>query len=56
MAMTSILCPVLGAHITRVTDFEGHVTKIICSEYEKSTRTCRLKQTALEGGPTNRTT
>jgi len=51
MAMTSIRCPVLGAHVTRVTDFEGNVTRIICAEYEESTGTCRLKKTALEGGP-----
>ena len=51
MAITSIRCPVLGARITRVTDFEGRVTKIICAEYEKSTGTCRLKRRSLEGGP-----
>lgn len=51
MAMTSIRCPVLGAHITRVTDLEGNVTKIICAEYDESTGTCGLKKTALEGGP-----
>lgn len=51
MAMTSIRCPVLGAHVTRVTDLEGNVTRIICGEYEESTGTCRLKKTALEGGP-----
>ena len=51
MAMTSIRCPVLGAHISRVTDFEGHVTKIICADHEKSTGTCRLRRTALDGGP-----
>lgn len=51
MAMTSIRCPVLGAHVTRVTDFEGNVLRIICAEYEKSSGTCRLKKTAREGGP-----
>jgi hypothetical protein len=51
MAMTSIRCPVLGAHVTRVTDLEGNVTRIICAEYEESTGICRLKKTALEGGP-----
>ena len=51
MAMASIRCPVLGAHVTRVTDLEGNVTRIICAEYEESTGTCRLKKTALEGGP-----
>ena len=51
MAMTSIRCPVLGAHVTRVMDLEGTVTRIICAEYEESTGNCRLKKTALEGGP-----
>ena len=51
MAMTLILCPVLRAHVTRVTDFEGNVTRIICGEYEQSTGTCRLKKAAFEGGP-----
>ena len=51
MAMTSIRCPVLGAHVTRVTDLEGTVTRIICAEYDESTGNCRLKKTALEGGP-----
>ena len=51
MTMASIRCPVLGAHITRVTDFEGGVTKIICGEYDKSTGRCRLKRSALQGGP-----
>ena len=51
MAMTSIRCPVLRAHVTRVTDFEGNVTRIICAEYEESTGTCHLKKTALEGRP-----
>ncbi len=51
MAMTSVRCPVLGAHVTRVTDLEGNVTKIICPEYATSTGACRLKKSALEGGP-----
>ena len=51
MTMASIRCPVLGAHITRVTDLEGHVTKIICAEYDKSTGRCRVKRSALQSGP-----
>ena len=51
MAITSIRCPVLGAHVTCVTDLEGNVTRIICAEYEESTGSCRLKKAALEGGP-----
>ena len=51
MAITSIRCPVLGAHVTQVTDLEGNVTRIICAEYEDATGVCRLKKTALDGGP-----
>ena len=51
MAMTSIQCPVLGAHVTCVTDLEGGLTRIICAEYEESTGSCRLKKAAREGGP-----
>jgi hypothetical protein len=50
MTIESIRCPVLGAHVTRVTDFEGNVSRVICAEYEQP-ETCRLKKTALEGGP-----
>jgi len=49
MAMNSIRCPVLGARITRVTDLEGVVTRIICAEYE-SDGTCRVKKSVREGG------
>ena len=51
MAISSIRCPVLDAVVTQVTDFEGAVTRIICTEYEPSHGTCRLKQSSREGGP-----
>lgn len=51
MAITSIRCPVLGAHVTKVTDLEGTVTQIICAEYDPSDGTCRLQQSVREGGP-----
>ena len=51
MAIKSIRCPVLSAHVTCVTDLEGSVTRIICDESDESTGSCRLKRTALEGGP-----
>lgn len=51
MAITSVRCPVLDAHVTRVTDLEGNVTRIICPEYEPLSGACRLKKTSLEGGP-----
>jgi hypothetical protein len=54
MAIEWVRCPVLGASITRETDLEGGVTRIICSAYEPSTGECRLKRSALEGGPLSR--
>jgi hypothetical protein len=51
MGMRSIYCPVLGAHVTQVTDLEGNVTRVICVEYETPDATCRLKRRTLEGGP-----
>ena len=51
MGMKSIWCPVLGAHITQVTDLEGTVTRVICTEYDASDGTCRLKKAAVDGGP-----
>ena len=51
MAMISILCPVLDAHVTHVTDLEGNTTRIICTEYDPSNGNCRLKKSTREGGP-----
>jgi hypothetical protein len=51
MAIASIRCPILGARVTRVTDLEGAVARIICVAYDHPTGTCRLKTKALTGGP-----
>jgi hypothetical protein len=51
MALHSILCPVLGAHITLVTDLEGMTRQVICPEYEESGGICHLKAAARQGGP-----
>lgn len=50
MTIQSIRCPVSGVHVTRVTDFEGGVTQVICPDYD-TTGTCRLAKKAYEGGP-----
>ncbi len=50
MAIASVRCPVLGANVTRVTDLEGEVTRIICAEYEEPGGICRLKKNVSEGG------
>jgi hypothetical protein len=54
MAIELIRCPVLGASVTRETDLEGMVMRVICTEFEPSTGNCRLKKSALEGGPLSR--
>jgi len=51
MVLRLIRCPVLGGHVTRATDFEGNVTKIICEEYEEPAGTCRLRKAVFAGGP-----
>lgn len=51
MAIRSSWCPVLQGYVTRVTDPEGAVAAVFCSEYEKGTRTCRMKRGAFDCGP-----
>jgi hypothetical protein len=51
MAIKSVRCSVLGANITRVTDLEGTVTRIICPQYDDSKGGCRLRSDAFQGGP-----
>jgi hypothetical protein len=51
MAITSVHCNVLGANVTCVTDLEGTVTQIVCSQYDPATGLCRVKHGALAGGP-----
>jgi hypothetical protein len=51
MAITTIRCPVAQAVVTRMTDLEGEVTRVICPEYEEPTGICRLKRNVLHGGP-----
>lgn len=54
MVIASVRCPVARATVTRVTDFEGATTRVICPEYEEPTGICRLKEIALAGGPLSR--
>ena len=51
MAIESIYCHVLGAHVTRMTGLEGEVVRIICVEYDEPTGDCRLKKAGRQGGP-----
>jgi hypothetical protein len=50
MAIHSIRCPVSGEQVTQVTNFEGGVTRVICSEYE-DVGTCRLKKATFQASP-----
>jgi hypothetical protein len=54
MALSPVHCPVLHDSVTRVTDLEGEVTRVICPEYEEPTGICRLKRSAEESGPLGR--
>jgi hypothetical protein len=54
MAVATIRCPVLGADVSRVTDFEGRVTRVICPEYREPLGICRIRSGALAGGPLSR--
>jgi hypothetical protein len=46
-----VRCPVLGAHVTRVTNLEGETTRVICAEYDERTGLCRVKSNTAGGGP-----
>ena len=50
MAITSVWCCVLQAAVTRVTDLEGEIVCVICSELETAMN-CRVKAIALQRGP-----
>lgn len=50
MAIQSIRCPISGEQVTRVTNFEGDVERVICPECDVS-GTCRLMRDARQGGP-----
>ncbi len=50
MAIDQVRCPVTGAIVSRVLDFEGETTKIICPEYDEPTGMCRLKESVSKGG------
>jgi len=54
MAITTIHCQVLGATVTRITDLEGAVSRVICPEYQESTGLCRLLSNADKDGPLSR--
>jgi uncharacterized protein YcgI (DUF1989 family) len=54
MAITQTTCHVSQGSVIRVTDMEGRVTQLICSEFDAKTGTCRLRVEAMRGGPLSR--
>jgi hypothetical protein len=54
VSITTVRCHVLGANVTRVRDFEGAVTRLICPEFQAPGGTCRLRTLAATGGPLSR--
>jgi hypothetical protein len=51
MAIDRVRCPVAHAIVSRITDLEGATMRVICPEYQEPAGICRLKKTALDGGP-----
>lgn len=49
-AVKLLWCPVLKTHVTYVTDLDDKVSRVICYEYEETTRTCRVKRQARSDG------
>lgn len=54
MTISTAHCHVLPGAVTRITDLEGHTTRIICPEYDEATGQCRLRLQELGGGPLGR--
>jgi hypothetical protein len=50
MAFRSIWCPVLQGYVARVTDPAGCVAAVFCCEFDRPTRTCRMKREAVRYG------
>jgi hypothetical protein len=51
MPIIAVRCHVLGGLVTRVTDLEGAVTRILCPAYDESSGLCRRLESAQNGGP-----
>ena len=51
MAIILTRCHVLGTTVTRVTDLEGNVERVICPHYDEPDRACTLRADAFRAGP-----
>ena len=50
MALNSLWCCALQTHVTCVTNHEGDVVSVVCSERQAGTRTCGAKTRAFQDG------
>jgi hypothetical protein len=51
MAIISVRCPVLGADVSFIRDFEGSVSQIFCPQLDGHTSMCRIKTRTKGDGP-----
>ena len=51
MPIMTVRCHVIGVSVTRITDLEGRVIRVICPRYDDQSGACRVKQEAQRGGP-----
>lgn len=54
MPIAPLHCPVSHADVVRVTDFEGTTVRVVCSEYDETSKACRLKTRTATAGPLTR--
>ena len=51
MAIESVWCPVFHADVIRLTNLEGEVRAVNCSQYRQEDGSCALKAVARLGEP-----
>lgn len=51
MSLETVHCAVVGRQVTRVTDLEGNVIRVICPELLNGSGLCRRRMRTAEGGP-----
>ena len=51
MVIDSVWCPVLHGRLTRITTLEGEVIRVVCPEFDDSSKTCGVKKAVGLGGP-----
>ena len=51
MAISLTWCHALSARVTRVTDLEGNIERVVCPYYDNASRACSLRADAASEGP-----